>query len=239
MLWLRASHRSAYLTKARRLWLLGKKRYLGTSSYKPPQNGENLSPLTDPIGWYSHKLDTNPILTKCVSAGLISGLGQLISQRIMYDPESGKEFRVDWYQTGRFMVLNVIFVAPVLHFWYTWLDKAIPGTQIIPVVKRVFFDEFVFTPVYIPVLMGLLWGMEGNAPAKIPKMIGEEFWNIMIFDWCVYVPVQLVNFRYVPVKYQVLVINVCGVGWNTFVSWRASHQQNKQEEDGEKRKSLH
>mmetsp|Transcript_20534 Transcript_20534/g.29688 ORF Transcript_20534/g.29688 Transcript_20534/m.29688 type:complete len:251 (-) Transcript_20534:172-924(-) len=208
----------------------------GTSSHKPTETNF----FRNPIGWYSHKLDTNPIITKCISAGCISGVGQIISQRIIYDPKSGKDFNIDWYKAARFMVLNVVFVAPVLHYWYVFLDKAVPGTQMIPVIKRVFFDEFVFTPPYIALLMGLVWGMEGNKPSEIPKMIGAEFWNIMIFDWSVYIPVQLVNFRYFPVKYQVLVINICGVGWNTFVSWRASHQEQQQlqlqkQKDGNKK----
>ena len=61
-------------------------------------------------------------------------------------------------------------------------------------------------------------------------MIREEWLTIMIFDWSVYVPVQFVNFRYVPVKFQVLVINLVGVGWNCFVSWRAQGQQARQKE---------
>lgn len=148
----------------------------------------------------------------------------------MYDPDenNGEELRMDWGQTGRYMILNFVFVAPVLHTWYNFLDKAVPGRQMIQVVKRVFYDEFIFTPVYIPVLMGLFWTMEGNASDRIYRMIRAEFWNIMIFDWSLYIPVQLVNFRFVPVKYQVLVINFAGVGWNTYVSWRARHQHQHQ-----------
>ena len=227
---IRSSLRYGVFKTSRRVFLRHHRLFTAGGAGKPSSSPSVLSKL---IGWYSHKLDTSPIMTKMLSAGLISGTGQVLSQYIIYDPESGKDFQIDWMQTGRFMVLNILFVAPVLHHWYTWIDKAVPGKEMIPVIKRVFYDEFVFTPVYIPVIMGLLWGMEGNEPAKIPKMIGAEFWNIMLFDWCVYIPVQLVNFRYVPVKYQVLVINLCGVGWNTFICWRGSHQQNQHTNDVE------
>jgi hypothetical protein len=148
----------------------------------------------------------------------------------MHSDEIGT-FRPDWQQTGRFILLNVAFVAPTLHFWYTWLDKAVPGKAIKAVLRRVFYDEFVFTPAYIPVLMGLLWGLGGVEPRRIPRMIQEEWFNVLLFDWSVYVPVQFLNFRFVPVKFQVLVINFCGVGWNAFVSWRAQGQQDKHLEE--------
>jgi hypothetical protein len=64
----------------------------------------------------------------------------------------------------------------------------------------------------------------------LPRMIREEWLNILIFDWSVSVPVQFLNFRYVPVKFQVLVINLVGVGWNCFVCWRAQGQQERQKE---------
>lgn len=201
---------------------------------------EDVHFLESPLLWYSHKLDTHPIITKIISAGLISGLGNLGAQRLMHsqlpvesaedDIQTKPDFQVDWNQMGRFVLLNVVFVAPVLHYWYVGLARAIPGTNIGPVLKRVFYDEFVFTPVYVPVLMTVLWSMEGVEPKHLPRMISEEWLTIMIFDWSVYVPVQFLNFRYVPVKFQVLVINLVGVGWNCFVSWRAQGQQARQKE---------
>jgi hypothetical protein len=188
--------------------------------------------MASPLGWYSHKLDTNPIITKCISAGFIAGMGNLGAQRLIYKGgEDGNEpFQIDWPQMGRFALLNVVFVAPVLHYWYVGLAKAIPGKAIKSVLKRVFYDEFVFTPVYIPVLMSILWTLEGVELNHLPRMIREEWLNILIFDWSVYVPVQFLNFRYVPVKFQVLVINLVGVGWNCFVCWRAQGQQERQKE---------
>jgi hypothetical protein len=182
-------------------------------------------------------LDASPVFTKCISAGLIAGLGNLGAQRLMHDEKDGK-FKIDWQQTGRFALLNVVFVAPVLHYWYTWLAVAIPGKAIIPVLKRVGYDEFLFTPVYVPVLMGILWSMEGVEMKRIPQMIREEWLNIMLFDWAVYIPVQILNFRFVPVKFQVLVINVIGVGWNCFVSWRAQGQQKKFLEENKEKERI-
>lgn len=179
------------------------------------------------VSWYSHQLDVRPVFTKCVTAGSVSGFGNVIAQRLMWDKDEKGQFSIDWKQTGRFALINVIFVAPCLHHWYNWLSRSIPGTSLMSVWKRVFVDEFIFTPVYVPVYMGLLWSIEGIKSKDIPRMIREEWLNIMVFDWCVYIPVQFFNFRYASVKYQVLVINLVGVGWNCFISWRAQGQKSK------------
>lgn len=145
----------------------------------------------------------------------------------MHDKKNEK-FQIDWGQTGRFVSLNMMLAAPTLHFWYNWLARAIPGTTSWAVIKRVVVDEFLFTPLYVPALMGMMWTMEGIDIYRIPTMISDEFWNVMMAEWLVYVPLQYLNFRYVPVKFQVLVINCAGVGWNCFICWRASLQQQQE-----------
>jgi hypothetical protein len=41
-------------------------------------------------------------------------------------------------------------------------------------------------------------------------------------DCAVWPPLQLVNFTFVPLRYQVLYVNACNLGWNTFLSFMAN-----------------
>lgn len=54
-------------------------------------------------------------------------------------------------------------------------------------------------------------------------MITSEVPGIIVAEWALWVPTMLVTFRYAPVKFQVLVINVVGVVWQTFLSFMAAH----------------
>ena len=56
--------------------------------------------------WYSQRLDSHPIRTKCVSAGLIATVGNLLAQTIENEKKD-----YDWSKVGRFAVLNVVFVG--------------------------------------------------------------------------------------------------------------------------------
>jgi len=41
-------------------------------------------------------------------------------------------------------------------------------------------------------------------------------------DCVVWPPLQLINFSFVPLRYQVLYVNICNLGWNTFLSFMAN-----------------
>jgi hypothetical protein len=73
---------------------------------------------SSPFRWYSNKLDTHPILTKCVSSGLVASTGNLLAQRIAYNitntttvEEEKEAFVVDWIKVGQFAFLNVAYVG--------------------------------------------------------------------------------------------------------------------------------
>jgi hypothetical protein len=50
----------------------------------------------------------------------------------------------------------------------------------------------------------------------------EVYLTTYIADWVVWPPLQLVNFTFVPLRYQVLYVNVCNLMWNTFLSFMAN-----------------
>lgn len=198
------------------------------------------------FAWYSSRLDTHPISTKCISAGLISSFGNTMAQGITFyqeKTEEGKpvsltecwnEFSIDPAQVGRFAFLNVVFVAPVLHHWYNFINRVIPGTSIAMVLKRTFWDEFVFSPIYVPVFLTMLWKLEGTPWPKVKSMVINEVPSIIVAEWALWVPTMLVTFRYAPVKFQVLVINVVNVVWQTFLSFMASQAHGNADRHTEK-----
>mmetsp|Transcript_16714 Transcript_16714/g.34332 ORF Transcript_16714/g.34332 Transcript_16714/m.34332 type:complete len:307 (-) Transcript_16714:215-1135(-) len=187
--------------------------------------------------WYSKKLDTHPITTKAISAGLISSLGNVLAQWITHQQNQDKNkdtgsstsskilhkpFELNLAQISRFALLNAAFVAPVLHNWYQFINRTVPGRSFSRVLQRTFWDEFVFSPMYIPAFLGMLWKLEGVTNEKILEMIKSECPSIIVAEWAMWVPTMIVTFRYAPVKFQVLVINVVGVVWQTFLAHAAN-----------------
>jgi len=65
----------------------------------------------------------------------------------------------------------------------------------------------------------------------IQTMLWNELPDIVVAEWILWVPTMLVTFRYVPVKYQVLVINCVGVFWQTFLSFMATQANDPNDHD--------
>jgi len=216
-----------------------------SSSRISSQNGGERSSKSfrfNPLNWYSKKLETHPYTTKCITSGCISGGGDLLCQYIVYKRKqksslssSSSFFRPDWYRTGRFGILGFALVAPVVHLWYGALMTRFPGTSITTTLKRTFVDQAVFAPIFLPTFMTNLMLLEGKRTTEeiIPEL-KRNYPDALVSNWALWIPAMLINFRFVPSKYQVLYSNMVGFVWNTYLSWKtqdAGKEVNEEEEE--------
>eukprot|EP00978_Attheya_sp_CCMP212_P040727 scaffold225522_cov57-Attheya_sp.AAC.1 len=118
-----------------------------------------------PLLWYGQRLETHPIVTKCVTSGMIAGSGDAFCQYIVYhnDKKDDEDARVgggwwDAWRTGRFFLVGCFFVAPIVHVWYGMLLTRFPGIS--NVWKRLALDQLAFNPVFTPAFMGVLGLLE-------------------------------------------------------------------------------
>jgi hypothetical protein len=208
-----------------------------------PSNEKQSSFFSSLLAWYSNKLDTHPLLTKAISSGVIAGSGDFLCQ-LFVDPrnadavkddddngvvskESSTSLLADWdmARTGRFAILGAFFVAPGIHYWYNALSmRIIPGAATVSnVLKRVAVDQFLFSPLFLQVWLSALWTMEGETKLEtVPGRLMEATPTILVANWILWIPAQLLNFRMVPVKYQVLYSNVVALFWNVYLSSTAT-----------------
>jgi hypothetical protein len=216
-----------------------------TSSAKKQGETLNEKPsfLTSILAWYSNKLDTHPLLTKGISSGLIAGSGDFLCQLFVDRRNVGKDenngvvtskgeresssLLAGWdpARTGRFAILGAFLVAPGIHYWYNALSmRLVPGAVTVSnVMKRVALDQFAFTPFFLQVWLSALWTLEGETPIDtIPSRMMEATPTILVANWILWIPAQIINFRTVPVKYQVLYSNVVALFWNIYLSSTAT-----------------
>ncbi|KAG9063251.1 hypothetical protein KI688_004855 [Linnemannia hyalina] len=121
----------------------------------------------------------------------------------------------DFARTGRFMFYN-FSVAPIIHTWYTVLDKNFPiAAQAVsnkqnqqaaakvmhtlkPVVKRVIADQVIFAPIGLAMLFTGLTVLEGGSLQQIKDKLNNvcfTFIPTLQANYLVWPMVQLVNFR--------------------------------------------
>lgn len=231
--------------------------------YDGINKGHRTSLFANPVAWYSKKLESHPLTTKCLSSGFIAGSGDLTCQYIVArqrrrhrttaaattdgdrradDPIDDEDrFEPDLARTGRFVLLGGALIGPTVHHWYGALMRYIPGTSFKAVLKRTFFDQAIFAPLFQPTFLASLLllersggvvgrgskgsGVEEKEKEDISSVLIRTVPDLIVSNWMLWIPAMIINFKYVPGKWQVLYSNGIGFVWNVYLSWKTQEEE--------------
>eukprot|EP00937_MAST-01D_sp_MAST-1D-sp2_P003945 g3945.t1 len=176
-----------------------------------PKNGASSG---SPWQQYLKLLETHPIMTKAVTSGVIGGIGDYCCQKWF-------DGRVDAKRLATFTFLGAALVGPTLHVWYGVLGRLLPRPGTVGAVQRMALDQGMFAPTFIPVFISSLMILEGKPISAVPGEVKKAWWPAVTGNWGIWIPAQLINFRFMPPNLQVLFANVVGCVWNVYLSWVA------------------
>ncbi|ETL39355.1 hypothetical protein F441_09521 [Phytophthora nicotianae CJ01A1] len=170
---------------------------------------------------YASLLETHPLSTKIVTGGAIAGLGDVGCQLVL-ESEDG-DAKLDLKRAAIFTFLGGFLISPALHVWYGFLGSRLPGVSTAAVAKRLALDQLGFAPTFLPIILSSVLMLEGHSE-DIPDKLRADWWSVTKANWVVWVPAQILNFRFVPGSMQVLFANVVGLLWNAYLSY-VSHSE--------------
>lgn len=167
------------------------------------------------LSWYLELLAKFPVVTKAITSACLTLIGDVVCQFVIDKVQS-----LDYKRTFMFTFLGLVLVGPTLHFWYLYLSKLVtlPGAG--GALLRLLLDQFLFAPVFIGVFLSSLVALEGRPAEVIPKLKQEWFSSVQA-NWLLWIPVQFLNFRFVPQQFQVLASNFVSLIWNVILSFKA------------------
>ncbi|XP_062167921.1 protein sym-1 [Alnus glutinosa] len=167
------------------------------------------------LSWYLALLAKYPVSIKALTSALLTLIGDLICQLAIDQVPS-----LDWKRTFLFTMLGLVLVGPTLHFWYFYLSRVVtlPGAS--GAFLRLLLDQFLFSPIFIGVFLTTLVTLEGRPSQVIPKL-QQEWFSAVLANWKLWIPLQFLNFRFVPQQFQVLAANFIALVWNVVLSFIA------------------
>lgn len=188
--------------------------------------------------WYQNSLATHPVKTQMISSALIWGVGDIAAQTITHTAairqrriqDENTEFNINWKRVATTSLFGFGFVGPVGHFWYEGLDRFIRlRLQLQPnsfwfVANKVAIDGVIFGPLDLLVFFTYMGFSAGKSVPQIKEDVKRDFVPALILEGGVWPVVQIVNFRYIPVRYQLLYVNFFCLLDSCFLSWLEQQQ---------------
>ena len=137
--------------------------------------------LTDSVvnAWtsYNQALESDPLLTKSVTAGVILGAADLAGQAIE-NSKSEEDKDIDIARFVRFAFFGFILQAPWNHFYYLLLDGALPPTEdpfTATTGIKVVIDQFVQAPIFTVLIFYFLGILEGKSTDDVKDQLDRDY----------------------------------------------------------------
>ncbi|XP_010915813.1 uncharacterized protein [Elaeis guineensis] len=183
--------------------------------------------------WYQNCLAVHPVKTQVISSGILWGLGDIGAQAVTHSiqtkhpqlTQKDKEFKINWKRVAITSMFGFAFVGPVGHYWYEYLDHYIRvRLQLQPkslkfVAAKVAADGLLFGPLDLLIFFSYMGFASGRSVEQVKEDVKRDFLPALIVGGGVWPFVQVANFRFVPVRYQLLYVNFFCLLDSCFLSW--------------------
>ncbi|CAJ1972313.1 unnamed protein product [Sphenostylis stenocarpa] len=189
--------------------------------------------------WYQNCLAVHPVKTQVISSGLIWGVGDVAAQAVTHytakthdtmDEDDNKELKINWKRVSTTSLFGLGFVGPVGHYWYEGLDRFIRLKLMLRpnsfrfVATKVAVDGFIFGPLDLLVFFTFMGFSAGKSVPQIKEDVKRDFLPAFVLEGGIWPIVQVANFRFIPVRYQLLYVNFFCLLDSCFLSWVEQQQ---------------
>uniref|UniRef100_A0A3Q4MH25 Peroxisomal membrane protein 2 n=1 Tax=Neolamprologus brichardi TaxID=32507 RepID=A0A3Q4MH25_NEOBR len=157
-----------------------------------------------------------PILTKSVTSGILSALGNLLSQFVEARKKAQKGApvsNIDAAGAARYAIYGLLITGPVSHLFYQLMEVWIPTTDQFCVVKRLLLDRLIFAPGFLLLFYFVMNILEAKGWTDFEKKMRRSYWTALKMNWKVWTPFQFININFVPVQFRVLFANMIALFW--------------------------
>jgi len=168
-------------------------------------------------GW----MDRHPVKSSAVLYGSMYTLAEVSQQKVSASAaplEAGK-VALDTSSVKRYAIMGTLVFPPLLTRWYSWLDHRFPCTSGGVVAKKLLLDQFLFTPwVVVIFYVGMAW-LEGKQGQERWVELQAKGLRTFMLDCCYWLPIQFLNFMFVPPWMRIGFIGVTTFLWLNILAY--------------------
>ncbi|KIW99695.1 uncharacterized protein Z518_11108 [Rhinocladiella mackenziei CBS 650.93] len=133
----------------------------------------------------------------------------------------------DFERLTRFMAYGFL-MAPIQFVWFAHLTKWFPITSksgTVPALKRVAMDQLIFAPIGLSAFFTFMTVAEGGGRPDIIKKFQDVYVPTLRANYILWPAVQILNFRVMPLQFQIPFVSAVGIAWTAYLSLANSSEE--------------
>jgi len=133
----------------------------------------------------------------------------------------------DFERLTRFMAYGFL-MAPVQHKWFGYLSRTFPLTKTsgtAAAMKRVAFDQLLFAPIGLGIFFTFMTIAEGGGKRAVMRKFQDVYVPALKANYLVWPAVQMLNFRVIPLQFQIPFVSTIGIAWTAYLSLTNSAEE--------------
>jgi hypothetical protein len=137
----------------------------------------------------------------------------------------------DFERLTRFMSYGFL-MSPIQFKWYGFLNRTFPVTSarsLLPALQRVAFDQLIFAPFGLTCFFTFMTLTEGGGLPQIKKKFLDVYVPTLRANYILWPAVQMVNFRLMPIQFQIPFVSTVGIAWTAYLSLTNSSEDVEEE----------
>ena len=137
----------------------------------------------------------------------------------------------DFERLTRFMSYGFL-MAPVQFKWFGLLTRWFPITPTrgtIPALQRVAMDQLIFAPIGLSAFFTFMTLAEGGGKKHVIKKFQDIYIPTLRANYILWPAVQIVNFRVMPLQFQIPFVSTVGIAWTAYLSLSNSAEDDAME----------
>lgn len=139
----------------------------------------------------------------------------------------------DFERTLRFMSYGFL-MAPIQLKWYGMLKNWFPITEKSatgPALQRVAMDQLIFAPIGLTCFFTYMTVTEGGGKHQVVQKFRDIYVPTLRANYVLWPAVQVLNFRVMPLQFQIPFVSTVGIAWTAYLSLKNSREDEVLEEE--------
>ena len=162
------------------------------------------------LSQYQSSLQTYPLYTKSLTSSTVAIFGEIIAS-VVKSYIKNEPFKFDFNRISVFGLYGLLCTGPMLHYWYQFLEYFLTVRMNlkgnVKIIAKLLIDRCIWGPPFVLFTITFLQFMQTRSTKATWSAIKRNYLAVLLMNQKVWVPGQALNFKVIPVDFQVGYLN--------------------------------